>query len=401
MKKVVILGSSGSIGVNALNIVKSLPEKFKVEAIAVNSNYTKAFEQAIEFSIPTVAIMDSKAADEAASCAPQGVKVLKGIDGLCEISSIVECDLVICAIVGMAALPPIIAAIKAKHDIAIATKEVLVAAGSLVCKMCEEYKVNLLPIDSEHSAIFQALNDNHLLPYCVRNKIGISEERSIEPTIERLILTASGGPFAFKPDIDFNSVTVDQALNHPRWKMGPKVTIDSSTMMNKGLEILEAHWLFNIPVDKIDVLVHPESIVHSLVEFSDGAQIAQLGIPDMRLPIQYSMTWPQRVTNHTLPRLDLSKISTLHFYEPDYKRFPCLSLAREACRRGGVCTTLMNAANEVTVEKFLKGNIRMPKIWETIEKVMDLSSSFGTAQSLDDIFAADSFAREKANEFLS
>ncbi len=400
MKNIVILGSTGSIGENALNIVRSMPGRFNVLAVAAATNSARVLEQAAEFGVPKVALMYTGAAADARKVAPPGVEVLEGIDGLCELASLPEADLVVCAIVGMAALKPVLAAIEAGHDVAIATKEVLVAAGELVCKRCTAKGVDLLPIDSEHSALFQALQDSGCAPWCVRNRNPQSSLSVVEKTVERLILTASGGPFAGRPDLDFATVTVQEALNHPRWKMGPKVTIDSATMMNKGLEILEARWLFDIPVERISVLVHPESIVHSLVEFTDGAQIAQLGVPDMRLPIQYSMTWPERVGNSTLPRLDLSKTGTLHFSEPDPERFPCLRIARQAAAAGGVATAVMNAANEVAVSAFLEGRIHLPRIWGCIEAVLAECPSVTGNLGLDAILDADTWARRRAEEIL-
>lgn len=400
MKKAVILGSTGSIGENALNIVRSLPGHFEVVGLAAATNGARVLEQAAEFGVRHVALMDSTAANEMRTHAPKTITVLKDIDGLCQLASLPEADLVVCAIVGMAALKPVLAAISAGHDVAIATKEVLVAAGALVCRKCSEKGVNLLPIDSEHSALFQALQDSGGVPHCVRYRHPVDESHYVEQTVETLILTASGGPFAGRPDIDFSTVTVEEALNHPRWRMGPKVTIDSTTMMNKGLEILEARWLFNLPVSQIDVWVHPESVVHSLVAFKDGAQIAQLGVPDMRVPIQYAMTWPERIGNTTLPRLDLTKTGRLHFSEPDPVRFPCLRIAREAAAAEGLAPTVMNAANEVAVAAFLAGRIRLPGIWECLEHVLKDCPSASAIPELDEILAADMWARRRAEEII-
>lgn len=396
MKKIVILGSTGSIGENALNIVRSLPDRFEVVGLAAATNGMRVLEQAAEFGVRYVALADPKAADVARSHAPKHVNVLAGMDGLCQLAALSEVDLVVCAIVGMAALKPVLAAIAAGHDVAIATKEVLVAAGALVCRECTEKGVNLLPIDSEHSALFQALQDTGGVPYCVRYRHPVASSHHVEQTVETLILTASGGPFAGRLDVDFSTVGVDEALNHPRWRMGPKVTIDSATMMNKGLEILEARWLFDIPISRISVWVHPESIVHSLVAFTDGAQMAQLGVPDMRVPIQYAMTWPERVGNITLPRLDLTKTSSLHFSEPDLSRFPCLRIARDVAQAEGVAPTVMNAANEVAVAAFLDGRIRLPGIWECLEAVLADCPSASAVPELDEILAADAWARRSA-----
>ncbi|NLB69902.1 MAG: 1-deoxy-D-xylulose-5-phosphate reductoisomerase, partial [Lentisphaerae bacterium] len=289
------------------------------------------------------------------------------------------------------------------HDVAIATKEVLVAEGKLVTGLYRENKVNLLPIDSEHSALFQALQDTGAVPRCVSYRFPEKADTSKLKNIRQLILTASGGPFASRKDVDFDNITVGEALNHPRWAMGPKVTIDSATMMNKGLEILEAKWLFDIPAENISVLVHPESIVHSLVEFADGAQMAQLGYPDMRLPIQYAMTWPERVANDTLPRLDLALASTLNFSNPDYERFPCLRLAENAAGAGGLVPTAMNAANEMAVESFLEGKIKFSRIWEIVERVMweFETEPEASTDELDKIIDADARARISAGNLIN
>lgn len=400
MKRVVILGSTGSIGRNACEVAKALPEDFQIVAAAAATRVELLLEQAATFQMDTVALLDATAAEQARQIAPAGLRIRAGMEGLCELAARPDVDLVVCAIVGMAALQPVMAAIEAGHDVAIATKEVLVSAGEVVCKKCQEHGVNLLPIDSEHSALFQSLQSVNALPWCVRNRTPYTEKQGSERTIERLILTASGGPFSRQPDLDFASVTVEQALNHPRWKMGPKVTIDSATMMNKGLEILEARWLFDIPVDQIGVWVHPESIVHSLVEFTDGAQVAQLGMPDMRLPIQYAMSWPVRLANPTLPRLDLAKVGALHFSEPDPVRFPCLALARRASQRGGVVPAVMNAANEVAVAAFLAHRMPLPGIWETVERVMEESPKVEQVLTLDTILTADAWARRRTEEIL-
>ena len=392
MKNIVILGSTGSIGENALNIVRNFPTEFKITGLAAGTNRQRLLEQAREFGVKNIAL--SSRGDEAAQpgCEWRSPEELAAMPGA---------DLIVCAIVGMAALKPVLAAIEAGHDVAIATKEVLVAAGEIVTRRCAEKGVNLLPIDSEHSALFQALQDGGSLPWCVRNRPQngaargeAAEAQASEKNIARLILTASGGPFAARPDIDFEKVSAADALKHPRWKMGPKVTIDSATMMNKGLEILEARWLFDVPVEKISVLVHPESIVHSLVEFGDGAQIAQLGMPDMRLPIQYALTWPRRLSNAALPRLDLAKTAALNFREADERRFPCLRLVREASAAGGLAPTVMNAANEAAVAAFLRGEIAFAGIWRRIEKALENTPRAAAASpTLDEILDADAAAR--------
>ncbi len=399
MKKIVILGSTGSIGENALRIAESLPDEFQIVGLAAGRNAERVCMQAAEFGVKNIALADAAAAKRAASALGNGARVRSGDDGVAELAALPDADLVLCAMVGMAALKPVLAAIDAGHDVALATKEVLVAAGELVCKRARERGVNLLPVDSEHSAIFQSLADRELLPWCVRNRT--PDAPASEDVIDKLWLTASGGPFFFHPEIDFAKVTSAQALKHPNWKMGPKVTIDSATMMNKGLEILEARWLFDIPADRIGVLIHPESVVHSLVECTDGAQLAQLGFPDMRVPIQYAMTYPHRTANQTLPRLDLARVGNLRFLPPDEKRFPCLRLAREASRKGGVTTCTMNAANEIAVRAFLSDKIKMPTIWRIIERVMSETPDCNGVPTLDAILDADAWARGRAEEYTA
>jgi len=401
MKNIVILGSTGSIGENAVEIARTFPDRFRVLGLAADRNHERLLEQAALLGVRQVALMDARAADAARSQAPAGTRVWAGMDGLCRLAELEEADLVVCAIVGMAALRPVLAAITAGHDVAIATKEVLVAAGERVCLMCAESGVHLLPIDSEHSALFQALQDGGTVPYCVRHRRSRPFGQPAEQTVERLILTASGGPFAHAPDVNLDTVSVEEALNHPRWRMGPKVTIDSATMMNKGLEILEARWLFDIPVDRIAVWIHPESIVHSLVAFTDGAQIAQLGVPDMRLPIQYAMTWPERVANATLPRLDLAAVGALHFSEPNPTRFPCLRIAREAAAAGGLAPAVMNAANEAAVAAFLAGRIRLSGIWACLEAVLSACPSTAAVPELTEILEADAWARRQAEAWMT
>jgi len=291
-------------------------------------------------------------------------------------------------------LRPVLAALAAGHDVALATKEVLVSAGELVMRRRAETGVNLLPVDSEHSALFQCLQSRAYEPACVRHNN--SGSPTAEDRVARLILTASGGPFAKRDGVDFERVTPKQALAHPRWHMGRKVTIDSATMMNKGLEIVEAHWLFNIPVSKIGVVVHPESIVHSLVTFVDGSLLAQLSVPDMRFPIQYALTWPDRFRS-SLPALDLVRQKSLTFDAPDEMRFPCLRLVREAAETGGTLPAVLNAADEVAVEAFLTGAIPFAGIWRTVERVMAAHQVCPCAD-FETVFETDAWARNLASE---
>lgn len=389
MKRIAILGSTGSIGENTLRVAARLPEHIEVEAIAVDSNYRRALQQAEQFGIRTIAVTDETAAALCAEEAPGNVKVLCGGQGLEEISSLETVDTVVCAVVGLAGLKPVLSAVRSGTDVAIATKEVLVAAGKPVTDECRRSGARLIPVDSEHNAIFQ----------CLQGHSDPSEGTvTAGETVKRLLLTASGGPFAESPELDFETVTVEQALNHPRWDMGRKVTIDSATLMNKGLEIMEARWLFDIPVDRIGVLLHPESIVHSLVEFVDGAMIAQMSVPDMRFAIQYALTCPGRYDSG-LPELDLAALNALHFRQPDPTRFPCLQLARQAAETGGTMPAVLNAVNEVAVEAFLAERIPFPGIWKLVELVMP-GHDLVIDPDIDAIMAADAWARAKARAAL-
>ena len=378
-KKIVILGSTGSIGENALRVASALPSRLKVIGLASNTSSSRLLEQASEFKVKQVALADLGAAEAAREGLPRGVKLLQGAMGVETMASTTEADIVLCAMVGMAGLKPVLAALTQGTDVALATKEVLVAAGQMVMDCAARHKARLLPVDSEHSAIFQCL------------------EGQPPASVRRLILTASGGPFANRHDLDFDRVTAAQALKHPRWNMGRKVTVDSATLMNKGLEIMEAHWLFGIPYDRIDVVIHPESIVHSMVEFVDGSVLAQLSPPDMRFAIQHALIWPDRADSD-LPRLDLATLGALHFTAPDPVRFPCLGLARKAAITGGTMPCVLNAANEIAVEEFLDGNITFSGIWHTVEAVMD-RHRLVAKPTLAQIGQADHWARQEAKRF--
>ncbi len=388
MKQLAILGSTGSIGENALRVVSALPGQFSVSGLAAQRNWRRLLEQAVEYNVSRVALADEAAAAECREAAPEGVEVLCGEAGVCEIATS-DNDLLLCAIVGMAGLMPVLSAVERGIDVALATKEVLVSAGSLVCAACEQSGSNILPVDSEHSALFQAMQHRDRLPWCLR--YSKPDALPAEAEIRRLILTASGGPFAGRPDVDFDKVGVRDALNHPNWSMGSKVTIDSATMMNKGLEIMEALWLFNVPLEKIDLLVHRESIVHSLVEFVDRSMLGQLSVPDMRFAIQYAMVWPERLEN-PLPELDLAALGTLNFSRPDPVRFPALRLAREAADAGGTLPTVLNAANEVAVECFLKEEISFAGIWHLVEETMNEHEQ-KAVESVQQLLDIDDWAR--------
>ena len=380
-KRVAILGSTGSIGCSALRVVEALPGRLQVCGLAVRGDVEGVLAQAARFGVSDVALFDEAAAARAAAAAPAGVRVHAGEDGVSGLAAATGADAVLCAVVGMAGLRPVLAALSDGRDVALATKEVLVAAGELVTAASRASGGRLLPVDSEHSAIFQCLGPASAGLYRTDG-------------VRRLVLTASGGPFAAQPDRDLSGVTREEALAHPRWSMGPKITIDSATLMNKGLEVIEGHWLFGVPLDRIDVVIHPESIVHSLVEFADGSVLAQMSPPDMRYAIQYALLFPERIDSG-LPSLDLVSAGALTFRPPDAGRFPCLGLARRAASVGGTLPAVLNAANEVAVEKFLDQRIPFGGIWRLVERVMERHSPIN-APDLEQILAADAWARREA-----
>lgn len=398
MKSIVILGSTGSIGENALRIAEALPSEVRIVGLATRTKIARLIDQALQFNVPVVAVEDKALAREAEALArPHGIRVLAGASGVEALAALPEADCVVCAVVGLAGLRPVLAAMDAGHDVALATKEVLVSAGELVMRKRRERNVRILPIDSEHSALFQCLQSVTRSVACVRLR---EEQRApSEEQISKLVLTASGGPFASRPDIDFEKVTAAEALKHPRWSMGPKVTIDSATMMNKGLEILEARWLFDVPCSHVEVVVHPESIVHSMVTFVDGTSVAQLSVPDMRFAIQYALTWPERCAVD-MPKLDLTQVGALTFLKTDVNRFPCLRLIREAAATGGTMPAVVNAADEVAVKAFLEGRISFAGIWRTIEAVMS-KHDVHACSGLDTILETDAWARRLALEVIS
>ena len=380
MKHLSILGSTGSVGENALRIVRIHNERFSVKALAVKKNIEKLYEQAVEFRPKVVCVYDREAAHKALPRFKRiGIRVVSGDEGLEEVATLSGVQEVICAMVGAVGLKPIFAAVHAKETVAIANKEPLVMAGKILLDAAKKAGVAVLPIDSEHSALWQCL------------------EHHDPASVKKLIITSSGGPFRGRKG-SLAKITPAQALNHPKWKMGPKITIDSATMMNKGLEVIEAANLFQVPAGKIGVLVHPEAIVHALVEFVDGSHFAHLGVTDMRLPIQYAMSYPERLEDH-LPRLDLTSLEALHFEKPDRKRFPCLELGYTASKLGGTMPAVLNAANEVAVEAFLAGKTGFLGIPKIIEKTMR-THHLVCQPVLADIFAADAWARETAEEIL-
>ena len=374
MKKVLILGSTGSIGINTLNVIRNFPSKFEITALTVNTRIDLLEPQIDEFNPKTVVVKDEKLGQELKRRISGKCEVLVGNEGLIEAASKLEYDIFVGAMVGFSGLAPTLEAIKRGKIIALANKETLVVAGELVTKLCKENNAKLIPIDSEHSAIFQCL------------------EGEKKDQVEKLILTASGGPFLNKSKSYFDEVSVKEALNHPNWKMGNKITIDSASMMNKGLEIIEAHWLFGIAKNKIDVVIHPQSIIHSMVQFVDGSIKAQMGLPDMKLPIQYALTYPERLPND-FPRTDLAQIGTLNFYPPDQDKFECLKLAYEVLEAGGTAPCILNAANEVAVDKFLKGKIKFSQIPHLITKALEKIENH-KSPDVKTIFACDKETRE-------
>jgi 1-deoxy-D-xylulose-5-phosphate reductoisomerase len=378
MKNITILGSTGSIGVSTLEIVSAHPDRFRVIAITAGKNLELFVRQIKQFS-PRIAVVASH--DDVPRlqelCSSLDVKILGGVEGLIAAATADETEMVVAAIVGAAGLVPTAAAIRARKDIALANKETLVTAGHLFMDLVAEYGVRLFPVDSEHSAIFQSIEGHRC------------------EDIRKIILTASGGPFLNTPATQLSQVTVRDALNHPNWNMGRKITIDSATMMNKGLEVIEARWLFNTPVDKIQVNIHPQSIIHSMVEYVDGCVIAQLGTPDMKAPIAYALAYPERIGTGVKP-LDLTTFSGLTFFNPDSK-FRCLELAYRAITAGESMPAVMNAANEIAVAEFLEGRIGFTQIAETVERTMDAHSAH-KLKSIDEVLKADLWGRDAARE---
>ncbi|OYD09477.1 1-deoxy-D-xylulose-5-phosphate reductoisomerase [Paludifilum halophilum] len=375
-RRLIILGSTGSIGQNTLEVVREHPERFEIVGLAAGSNVDEMVRQVNTYRPPLVSMATKEAAEEVRLRSSFPVRVVYGEEGLLEAAQQPDADYVVSALVGSRGLPPTLAAIRAGKTIGLANKESLVMGGSIVMEEAKKAGVSILPIDSEHSALFQCLNGER------------------DASVRRMILTASGGAFRDWPRERLKAATKEEALQHPNWSMGAKVTVDSASLMNKGLEVIEAHWLFGLPYDRIDVLVHPESIIHSMVEFEDGAVMAQLGTPDMKVPIQYALSHPERLSL-SAERLDLAAIGKLHFREPDFERFPCLKIAFDCGRAGGTLPTVMNAANEVAVNRFLEGGVPFLAIEEIIREVLNRHTP--TARpSLDELFEADRWAREAA-----
>lgn len=376
MKQIAIIGSTGSIGKSTLQVARHLGRnQIIVKALAAHSNIDLLEQQAKEFAVEAVAVFDKHKALELAKRLP-GIKVLGGMEGVQEIAAWPTVDYVVSAFTGTLGLQPTLAAIEAGKNIGLANKESLVSAGALVMRKVAEKKVSLLPIDSEHSALFQCLNGEN------------------PKTVSRLILTASGGPFREWSLERLSAITIDEALNHPTWKMGPKVTVDSSTLMNKGLEVIEAHWLYSMPYDCIEVVIHPQSIIHSMVEFVDGSMLAQMSQPSMIVPIQYALTYPERKQG-IIPPYDFTKNPTLQFFKPDFQKFRCLALAFEALRKGRSLPCYMNAANEVLVSRFLEQQIGWSEIGDKLDSLLERHVT-RDVKTLDEILDVDKEARFEA-----
>jgi len=382
-RRVVILGSTGSIGLSTLRVAAQLPDEIEIVGLAACSSVTLLAKQAIETGVQNIAIYDDSQAAALRALLPSSVKIHVGAEGLNELAQLEEADIVLISIVGTAGLHPALAAIEAGKDLAIASKEILVMAGEIITARAAEKNIHILPVDSEHNAIFQCL-EGHRGP--------LSE-------VSRLILTASGGPFRNTPASELWNVTPEMALNHPTWNMGPKITIDSATLFNKGLEMIEARWLFGIEMDRIEAIIHPQSIIHSMVEFNDGSVLAQLSRTDMGFPIQYALTYPNRLVGALKP-LNFAELSKLEFSAPRSDDFPALNLARQAGLTGGTLPAVFNAANEVAVDAFRNGKIRFPEIWETVAAVMK-SHETVIKPTLEQILAADAEARNVAKEKMS
>lgn len=376
MKRIVVLGSTGSIGKNVLNVIRHLGvDHYPILALAAHSNIELLYEQALEFKPNLIGVFDKNKALELQKKLPH-IEVVGGLEGLLEVASYSESDLVFNAIVGTSGLQPMMAALQAGKDVALANKEVLVSAGELIMKTSDQHHCQILPVDSEHSAIFQ----------CLQNQS--------KKSVKRLILTASGGPF-LKFSLDqLKNVSLTDALNHPTWNMGAKITIDCSTLMNKGFEVIEAHWLFDIPLNQIDVVVHPQSIIHSMVEFIDNTLLAQLGEPEMLTPIQLALTYPEKKAG-LLPPFDFTKHNRLDFYQPDFDRFKCLKLAYDSLEVGGSYPCFLNAINETLVERFLKKDISWYDISQKLEHLMN-AHKMTKIETLEDVLFIDQQGRREA-----
>jgi 1-deoxy-D-xylulose-5-phosphate reductoisomerase len=377
MRKVVLLGSTGSIGTSTIKVAGDLPDRIRLLGLAAGNNAELLLEQTRKYKPQAISIADPVKAAELRAKVGRDIQVYSGADGLLKLATMPDADVVLIAIVGTAGLQPALAAIRAGKDIAVASKEILVMAGEIVMREARQHGVRVLAVDSEHSAIFQCLDGKP------------------SNSVRRLWLTASGGPFRTTPITEFAKITVESALKHPSWVMGRKITIDSASLFNKGLEMIEARWLFDIEMPRVAVLVHPQSVIHSMVEFVDGSMLAQLSTPDMCLPIQYALTYPERVASERV-QTNLASLGKLSFEEPDEDRFPSLTLARKAGEIGGTMPAVLNAANEVAVETFVNHQITFPQIAETVRRVMDRHKVL-EHPNLPQILDADAWARKEAS----
>ena len=380
-KNIVILGCTGSIGDSSLKVFRHLKDSFNVIGVAGGKRFEKVAEVASETKCKYASIAEPENLEKFSSLLPKGCEALVGQEGMIKMCTDPEVDLVLCGIVGTAGLAPVLEAIRAGKDIGLASKEILVMAGELVMDEVARTGVKLIPVDSEHNAIFQCLDGKD------------------DKSFRRILLTCSGGPFLRKLKEAFSSVTIKEALNHPTWDMGPKITVDSATLMNKSLEVIEAAWLFGADIDQVEVVIHPQSIVHSMVEFKDGSVLAQLSNPDMVFPIQYALTYPERYESSLQP-MDFTKALSLDFESPDHERFPSIKMAKDSFRRGGTAPAVFNAANEVAVAAFLAGSLKFSRIWDVIQKTLD-KHSFERQPDLGRIIEADSEARIIAEEIIS
>jgi 1-deoxy-D-xylulose-5-phosphate reductoisomerase len=399
-KRVVVLGATGSIGESALKVAHDIPERMEIVGLAANQNAQKLAAQANKVRPAAVCLVDETKIGELRAALEYEPRIFSGESGLVEIACLADAEMVLVAVVGTGGLQPALAAIEAGKDLAVASKEILVMAGEIVMREAGMKGVQVLPVDSEHNAIFQCLDSQRKRPTV---RAGLANAQRPTPNeesdVRRLILTASGGPFRNTPATEFDGITVEQALKHPTWNMGPKITIDSATLFNKGLEMIEAHWLFGVEMKRVEVVIHPQSIVHSMVEFSDGSVLAQLSHSDMCFPIQYAVTWPERVPN-SLPPLDFGKVRQLEFATPRYEDFPALNLARRAGETGGTFPAVLNAANEIAVSAFLERKISFPRIWQTVSAVMDRHTNVAHPD-LDAILRADQWARQEAQKLAT
>ncbi|MBI0038814.1 1-deoxy-D-xylulose-5-phosphate reductoisomerase [Gilliamella sp. B14384H2] len=387
MKNITILGSTGSIGCSTLAVIRQNRDLFKAFALTGGQNVGKMTEQCLEFRPNYVAMADEQAAQQLKKNLLElklNIEVLHGQQAICDLAELTEVDMVMAAIVGAAGLKPTLAAIKKGKRILLANKESLVTCGHLFMQAVKQYGAQLLPVDSEHNAIFQSL------PTTVQQNLGFAN--LTDYGITKIVLTGSGGPFRDLPLNQLSSVTPEQAIAHPNWSMGKKISIDSATMMNKGLEYIEARWLFNASADEMEIIIHPQSIIHSMVRYQDGSVIAELGMPDMCTPIAYAMSYPDRISS-TVPALDFTKISSITFTQPDFNRYPCLKLAIDAFNQGQAATTALNAANEIAVEAFLQNKIGFMDIAKQVSTVLE-ALDFPEPTTIEDVFAIDLWARQ-------